>query len=336
MRSLVIEVPNVTHAWVSCLSRLTRFGHRVDSRLGGMRELIGAHIVIRDPQQYVLTSPQRKFSPGYAFGELLWYLSGSDEVDTFIARYAPKYKELVKESHAFGAYGARIESGQQLLSVANILANSSTSRQAVISIWDTHDVSCAAFGQEDIPCTLSLQFLIRDGQLHVITTMRSNDVWLGMPYDLFCFCAIQCLLAKYLNVEVGTYTHNVGSLHLYDKHVEKAYTVMNACDDTGDPFKVEPTAIEYVPNWTHNTMTFDKSEVSFVIEKEAFMRLHGVMPGLDELTPFSFSRTALQCCALHLGVTSELDQKVDTTIQKWTLDTRLKIRNPTPTKEELP
>jgi len=52
--------------------------------------------------------------------------------------------------------------------------------------------------------------------------MRSNDVWLGMPYDIWCFTCIQILIAQELGVEVGSYIHQPGSLHLYEKNWEKA------------------------------------------------------------------------------------------------------------------
>ncbi|MNP18299.1 Thymidylate synthase [compost metagenome] len=48
--------------------------------------------------------------------------------------------------------------------------------------------------------------------------MRSNDIYLGMPYDIFSFTMLQEMLALELNVELGSYTHMVGSLHIYEKH----------------------------------------------------------------------------------------------------------------------
>jgi hypothetical protein len=51
--------------------------------------------------------------------------------------------------------------------------------------------------------------------------MRSNDVWLGFPYDVFVNTCLQQILANEMQLELGTYTHHVGSLHLYEKN-EKA------------------------------------------------------------------------------------------------------------------
>ncbi len=48
------------------------------------------------------------------------------------------------------------------------------------------------------------------------TTMRSQDLWLGFPYDIFTATLIQELLAGWLEVGVGEYHHHVDSLHLYE------------------------------------------------------------------------------------------------------------------------
>ena len=47
--------------------------------------------------------------------------------------------------------------------------------------------------------------------------MRSNDVWWGVPYDVFQFTFLQIQLAQVLGLEPGVYTHQAGSFHLYDR-----------------------------------------------------------------------------------------------------------------------
>lgn len=52
--------------------------------------------------------------------------------------------------------------------------------------------------------------------------MRSNDAWMGLVHDVFAFTMIQEMVARSLDVELGTYTHFVGSLHLYDGSLDSA------------------------------------------------------------------------------------------------------------------
>jgi thymidylate synthase len=52
-----------------------------------------------------------------------------------------------------------------------------------------------------------------------------------MPNDIFCFTLIQKTLANSLGVSLGSYVHQVGSMHLYAQNAEKAKL---ACFDYPD------------------------------------------------------------------------------------------------------
>ena len=56
----------------------------------------------------------------------------------------------------------------------------------------------------------------------MVTNMRSNDAFLGLPHDFFSFTMIQEVLARTVNLEIGVYKHVVGSLHLYEENIEQA------------------------------------------------------------------------------------------------------------------
>ena len=57
--------------------------------------------------------------------------------------------------------------------------------------------------------------------------MRSNDLWLGFPFDVFQFANMQVLMAMELGVELGTYTHIAGSLHLYERDFKVGWDNVN-------------------------------------------------------------------------------------------------------------
>jgi thymidylate synthase len=90
----------------------------------------------------------------------------------------------------------------------------------VIQLFEAGDIADERDG--DVPCTCTLQFLLRSDRLHMLTYMRSNDAFWGLPHDVFCFTMIQEILARELAVELGTYKHMVGSLHLYNSHADEA------------------------------------------------------------------------------------------------------------------
>jgi hypothetical protein len=81
-------------------------------------------------------------------------------------------------------------------------------------------------GNKDQTCTMHGNFLIRNDQLHFSVVMRSNDLTLGLVYDLPWFCSlmdkmIEELKFTYPNLTKGHYTHTVHSLHIYERDQDK-------------------------------------------------------------------------------------------------------------------
>lgn len=203
------------------------------SRSGVVRELIGRSFTLSNVDHTFLMNKRRAASPIYASAELLWYLSGSSDVD-MMCHYAPQYRNFSEDDgFAHGAYGLRIEAGfagSQLRQVIDLLKTYPSTRQAVIQLWSPRDLWYALNAtRKDIPCTVCWQFIRRYDELHMITYMRSNDLWLGTPYDVYCFTIIQRLIAEELEIRPASYTHNVGSLHLYQKNEVAARESME-CD----------------------------------------------------------------------------------------------------------
>lgn len=157
-----------------------------------------------------------------ALGEFLWYMSGSNRLD-FILHYIDGYDDCSDDGETIhGGYGPRLLNQRgcnQIENVVSILSERQDSRRAVIQLFDAEDI---ATHHKDVPCTCTLQFLIRNKKLHMIVSMRSNDAYLGLPHDVFCFTMLQEYVASILGQELGSYRHFAGSLHLYEKHKDGA------------------------------------------------------------------------------------------------------------------
>ena len=67
----------------------------------------------------------------------------------------------------------------------------------------------------DIPCNIMSMLKIRDGKLNWTQVMRSNDLYLGLPYDAVLFTSLQEIVAGWLGLDVGEYVHYCDSLHYY-------------------------------------------------------------------------------------------------------------------------
>lgn len=203
------------------LERLVRSPNRINGTRGTLHELTGVLLRLRNPRARLSHTEQRgKIFSG--LGELLWYLAKSDKL-RFISYYLPRYKDESEDNRTiYGAYGPRLFSmrGQdQIQNVVNLLKHKPESKRAVIQVFDAGDISAV---RKEIPCTCTLQFMIRRGQLDMFTTMRSNDALIGLPHDIFAFTMMQEIVGRTLGCEIGTYRHFTASLHLYNAQLEEA------------------------------------------------------------------------------------------------------------------
>lgn len=205
--------------------------NRVSSKKGLSTERFGALLELTNPRARISRSVGRArlFS---ALGELIWYLSASNSIQQ-IEYYIKGYSAFSDDGGktANGAYGPRLfgrdSEPSEWKRIIDLLSRKDRqgSRNAVIQILSNSDLSKST---KDRPCTTTLQFVVRDEKLSLHAHMRSNDAYLGLPHDIFSFSMLHEIAATQLNLELGSYFHSVGSLHLYD--------------DTDEPNDPKPTA----------------------------------------------------------------------------------------------
>lgn len=209
-----IEGPTFDLVYPKLLDRIGSYGKETNPR--GMKTVEISPMVfqLHNADFGLLTIPERGINYYFMLMECVWMLLGSDDAKLigFFNKGMAKFSDDgIKMS---GAYGPKIVN--QINYVIETLEGDPDSRQALMTIWRENPGP-----SKDIPCTVMFHFLVRDKRLNLIVYMRSNDLWLGTPYDVFNFTTIQRLLASRLNLVVGSYTHIAGSLHLYEKDFGK-------------------------------------------------------------------------------------------------------------------
>jgi thymidylate synthase len=235
---------NLNNDFRTCLSHLMEHGMEAHPRGTVTKELLNYNITLSDPRNRVITFPERKTNTKYLLGEFIWYVMGSNNPEGILP-YSKFWNNIRNSGEelgyekgtinsnygnrlfghsklpAFTEQGARVNQWQRTVS---LLASDKDTRQAIMNIHvpsDRHD------GNKDVPCTLNLQWLIRENKLNLIVNMRSNDVILGFTNDVFQFTMLQeamvlSLRDVYPDLELGFYFHNAGSMHIYDRHFEMA------------------------------------------------------------------------------------------------------------------
>ena len=188
-------------------------------------ETIDLSIKILEPQNCLIWTKLRKLPPTYLAKECLWYLSGSRNPDDSPAPGVwnkLKNKENDKESGLINSnYGHWIfnkkdnknKNASIYEETINMFKKDPDTRQA---IWQIPIMPYRQY--DDTPCTSSAHFILRDNKLYLTMYQRSCDAWFGAANDITQFIIWQMMLAKDLNVELGTYRHIFGSYHVYEEN----------------------------------------------------------------------------------------------------------------------
>lgn len=212
----------LSYSWRQQLQSLMNHGAEVTARGQGTRELLNQHITF-NPEFGLMDVPTRNLNYRFAVAEWVWMMFGISAVEP-LARYNSKMRDYSDDGVTLtGAYGPHICAQRHL--VLEALKRDPNTRQAVIEILRPRRET------KDEPCTLSFQFLNRRGRLNLIATMRSSDIWLGVPYDAYTFSMILNCFAGELGLRRGWVTINMGSSHLYERDRLHAQMVLGATAD---------------------------------------------------------------------------------------------------------
>ena len=120
---------------------------------------------------------------------------------------APKTTKRFYEANWMSWYAESMREYQE--DILEQLQEDRQSRKAVAYIGAQHSLD------EDKTCATTVQALIRDERLSVVVNMRSNDMWLGFPYNLAMFSIWGQAVASVCEAEPGRIIFQTGSAHIY-------------------------------------------------------------------------------------------------------------------------
>lgn len=196
----------------------------------------------------------RKLNLNYIKQEFLWYLRGN-KFDLEILKHAKLWKGLVNDDGSINSnYGQYIFGANgQFNNVVKILREDKDSRRASIMILSKEHLTMKT---NDVPCTYSINFRIREDKLNMTVRMRSQDAIFGMANDCPTFSFIHEMMFKvlkedYPKLEYGRYYHSADSFHAYERHFELLQKLVN------DEFNI-----------IHIPTILNKTEVDFLMKND--------------------------------------------------------------------
>ncbi|MFI7103309.1 thymidylate synthase [Streptomyces sp. NPDC050161] len=207
------------------------YEHRIDARGNRAREVIGVGFRLPDPRQRLPYLAARKANPVFQYAEALWYLSGRRDLE-MIGYYAPSMHANSADGISLGgsAYGHTLfnpADGDTLSPfdrVLELLRTETDSKRGYLPVFSAAELAIA--DNPDMACLAGLHLLVRDGRLHMVCHMRANDLDCGLLSDVFSFTVIQEYAAVQLGLELGSYTHVIGSAHVNEVNAERVERVL--------------------------------------------------------------------------------------------------------------
>lgn len=192
--------------------------------VAGTKEMLNSGFTLLDITDNIATA-RTGYSLSYMLGVLAWYFTDREDVES-----TSKFPSFLKcigdggvttrsayDAIVFNRYGF-----DQIAQVIDTLKRDPYSRRAVID-FNVQDPE--RFDTKDEICAIALVFELRGGKLDCTGIMRSNDVWLGTPYDVVFFTELQKHIANELGVGYGKYTHFAVSLHAYAEDIDRVREV---------------------------------------------------------------------------------------------------------------
>ncbi|MCC5795931.1 MAG: thymidylate synthase [Methylophaga sp.] len=171
--------------------------------------------------------------------ELLWFLSGETNIRYLKENGVSIWDEWATEDGELGpVYGAQWrcwkgETGQEFDQIAALvegLKNNPDSRRHIINGWNVALLpderkkpwENAAQGKMALPpCHVLYQFYVADGKLSASLYIRSNDLFLGNPYNTASLAFLTHMLAQQCDLGVGEIVLSIGDAHIYSNHFEQ-------------------------------------------------------------------------------------------------------------------
>lgn len=237
------------YQYLNLLTDLMEHGTLEDGRNGAVQTAVGAamHFSLENGKIPILTTKKTAWKT--CLKELLWFIRGDtsnkrlNDVGVHIwdanttrefldSRELQHYEEGdIGSLYSFqwrywnASYkGCDADyTGQgidQLQHVINTLKDPTqrSSRRMVISAWNVEQLDGGCLP----PCHVLFQFnVVDDNKLSCCLTARSQDVFLGEPFNIASYAFLTHLIAKHCDLEPYEFILYAGNVHIYDDHFQQ-------------------------------------------------------------------------------------------------------------------
>ena len=133
------------------------------------------------------------------------------------------WTEYLHEGKMAYTYNELIWNNDQVTKIINRLKEDPDSRQLWVSLWNPDKDPDFLGGISRVPCSLGYGLQVRDGKLNLHYVMRSCDFATHFRNDVYLAIKFLEWVAEKTGYPVGSFTHTIFSLHVYNKDIEGVF-----------------------------------------------------------------------------------------------------------------
>ena len=230
----VINCRNVNDGFIRAMDMLSFDQQDLRESRGGqvVEHEVPVATVFNKPWERVLFEEVRDANPFFHFMEGLWMLAGRNDL-AFVQQYNQRMSEYSDDGiNLHGAYGHRWVNhfnANQIDIIIKRLIKNPNDRRCVLQMWDVNsDLNRAGV---DVPCNTCIYFKIRNNELLMTVSNRSNDViWGTFGANIVHMSMLHEYMASALDVSIGAYTQVSDSFHAYTKVFEEMHSRLEKAD----------------------------------------------------------------------------------------------------------
>lgn len=163
-----------------------------------------------------------------AIKELLWiWQMQSNDVRKLQDMNVHIWDEWMQEDGTIGkAYGYQLSKYKQVDNLIKTIKEDPTSRRMITTLWNIEDLPEMALQ----PCAFQTLWNINKGKLNCMLTIRSNDWFLGNPFNVAQYAALVYMIAQVTNYKPGRLTVCINDAHIYENHIPQIQEQLGLVD----------------------------------------------------------------------------------------------------------
>ena len=221
--------------YLELLEKILTQGKKKQDRTGvGTYSLFGETMRFSLQQGFPLVTTKKIYTQGVV-AELLWFLRGDTNL-RFLHQHACHIWDQWADANGelgpiYGFQWRKWNGKDQIAELIQNLKQRPDSRRHILNAWNLADLPEESITpQENVrqgkmalaPCHVLSQFYVHQAQLSCQVYLRSQDFFLGTPFNLASYALLTHILALECGYEVGDLVWVGGDVHLYSNHLEQA------------------------------------------------------------------------------------------------------------------